>query len=250
MAKKLNMTVGRFQPFTQGHLNMVNEGEAPCIIYRIGSSNKVPTSLSGFKVGGRKISKQSVERVVQYIDNPTSELSEQEKELLKRPFTDELIDKELEIVKRNNKFVLDVIPVKNAFDAIDRFNKFITEHPEYEPQYWMCGDDRVDNYKEMIDKYDELETELGSGKNIPNVLKGRLVPNIGKGRTKGVSGTAVRASILNKDKAAFSRIMPKGVDSMFDTFTGAFDNFRDLLSKLVNESYISLSDYLNESLQS
>lgn len=33
------MTIGRFQPFTQGHLNMVNEGDAPCIIYRMNSSD-------------------------------------------------------------------------------------------------------------------------------------------------------------------------------------------------------------------
>ena len=32
MKKKLNITVGRFQPFTQGHLNMINECEAPYIL--------------------------------------------------------------------------------------------------------------------------------------------------------------------------------------------------------------------------
>ena len=33
--EKINMTVGRFQPFTKGHLNMVIEGDAPCIVYQI-----------------------------------------------------------------------------------------------------------------------------------------------------------------------------------------------------------------------
>ena len=38
MKKKLNMTVGRFQPLTQGHLNMINEGDAPCIEKTISKS--------------------------------------------------------------------------------------------------------------------------------------------------------------------------------------------------------------------
>ena len=247
--QKINMTIGRFQPFTQGHLNMVNEGDGPCIIYRINSSNKLPSSLNDLKVSGRKVKPESIKNVIQYINNPTGDLTEQEKELLKRPFTNELIDKELNIVKRNNKNIIDVVPVKNMFDALDRFNAFCTEHPEYEPQYWMCGDDRVDQYTAMIDKYDELETELGSGQKLPNVLKGKLITNIGKGRTKGVSGTAVRASILNKDKSTFSRIMPRGVDGMFDDFVNAFDDFKTQLQKIIKEHrMMSLKEYIFENI--
>lgn len=32
MKSKLDIVVGIFQPFTQGHLNMINEGEAPYIL--------------------------------------------------------------------------------------------------------------------------------------------------------------------------------------------------------------------------
>ena len=32
------MVVGIFQPFTQGHLNMINEGEAPYIVKTISKS--------------------------------------------------------------------------------------------------------------------------------------------------------------------------------------------------------------------
>lgn len=245
--QKINMTIGRFQPFTQGHLNMVNEGDGPCIIYRINSSNKLPSSLNDLKVSGRRVKSESIKNVIRYINDPTYDLTEQEKELLKRPFTNELIDKELNIVKHNNKNIIDVVPVKNMFDALDRFNAFCTEHPEYEPQYWMCGDDRVDQYTAMIDKYDELETELGSNQKLPNILKGKLITNIGKGRTKGVSGTAVRTSILNKDKSTFSRIMPQGVDGMFNDFVNAFERFRDILSGFIKESS-SLKYYLLESL--
>lgn len=242
------MTIGRFQPFTQGHLNMVNEGDAPCIVYRINSTNKMPTSLGALKVQNRKVKKESIEKVIQYINDPTGDLTEQEKELLKRPFTNELINKELDIIKRNNKNIIAVVPVINAYDALFRFNAFITEHPEYEPQYWMCGDDRVDRFSEMIGKYDELPTELNGSKKLPNILDGRLTTNIGKGRTKGVSGTAVRASIISKDKAAFSNIMPRGVDGMFDDFVNAFEEFKGILAGLIKESKLNLAEFIKENL--
>ena len=238
------MTIGRFQPFTQGHLNMINEGNGPCIVYRINSSGKIPETLKGFKVGGRVIKADSVKTVANYIDNPEGDLSTQEKELLKRPFTNELIEKELDIVKKNNKNIIDVIPVINMFDALIQFNKFMTDNADqYEPQYLMCGDDRAEAYAENIDKYDELDDAWQSGKKIPNVLKGKLKVNIGKGRTEGVSGTDVRKAILNKDKSAFEKIMPKGVGKMFDEFIEAFDKFKEQLQGLIKESKV-FSNYI------
>ena len=251
MAKqKLNMTIGRFQPFTQGHLNMVNEGDGPCIIFRINSSNKsIERKRKGIKIGSKSWTDESVNNVIAYIDNPTGDLTEQEKELLKRPFTNELIDKEFELVKKNNKNIIDVIPVVNMFEAVARFNKFILDNSDkYEPQYWMCGDDRVDEYSALIDKYDKLAVERG-GEEFDNVLKGKLNTNIGKGRTEGVSGTAVRKSILNKDKAAFEKIMPNGVGSMFDDFTKAFDDFKEQLQNIIKEhKTATLKEYILEKL--
>ena len=245
------MTIGRFQPMTVGHNNMIIEGDAPCIVYRINSSNKIPNNIKGWKVGGRVVKKEAIQHVINYLnDGGKGELTEQEKELLKRPFTNELIDKELQIVKKSNKNIIDVIPVVNMFDALMKFNKFITDHAdEYEPQYLMCGDDRADAYKENIDKYDELDDDWNSGKKIPNVLKGVLKVNTGKGRIEGVSGTAVRKAIITKDKGAFEKIMPKGVGSMFNDFINAFDEFKDKLKGLIKESkMMTLKEYIYESL--
>ncbi len=252
--QKLNMTIGRFQPFTQGHLNMVNEGEGPCIIYRINSSNKtIERKKKGIKIGSKSWTDESVNNVIAYIDNPTGDLTEQEKELLKRPFTNELIDKELEIIKKSNKNIIDVIPVTHVYDALGRYNAFLTEHSdEYEVGDWMCGDDRKDDFEdnlEKMSKYTELETEFKSGKTYPNILIGKLKVNTGKGRTEGVSGTAVRKSILNKDKAAFEKIMPKGVGSMFDDFTKAFDDFKEQLQNIIKEhKMMTLKEYIFENI--
>lgn len=252
--KKLNIAIGRFQPFTQGHLNMINEGDGPCIIYRINSSNKtIERKKKGIKIGSKSWTDESVNKVIEYIDNPTSDLTEQEKELLKRPFTNELIDKELEIVKKANKNIIDVVPVVNIYDALGKYNQFITEHSdEYEVGDWMCGDDRKDDYEKNVEglsKYTELEVEFKSGKTLPNILIGKLKVNTGKGRTEGVSGTAVRKAILNKDKAAFEKIMPKGVGSMFNDFINAFDNFKSQLQNIIKEhKMMTLKEYIIESL--
>lgn len=243
-SNKVNITIGRFQPFTKGHLNMILEGELPCIVYRINSS-KSDEDINKPKVKGKVVKKDSIANVVNYVKNGgEGELNETEKELLKRPFTNELIEKEFDVLKRQyKKQFVDIIYVKNAYEALADFASKVAEGL-YEPNYLMCGDDRLDNYTKLIEDTKIWKTLTGD---CENVLKGKLKPNIGKGRTEGVSGTAVRKSIIKKDKSAFSSIMPNGVDSMFDSFVDAFETFVAVLSKNISESR-TLTDYLIESL--
>ena len=242
--EKLNMTVGRFQPFTQGHLNMVNEGNAKCIVYQIKPAG-IPENLKGWKVNNKTVKKSELENIINYIkSNGNGELTEHEKDIMKRPFSNELVAKELDIVKQNTSNILEIVYVKNMYDALMRFNKFCTDNSDkYEPQYWMCGDDRVDAYEKEISHYDELETEFNSGIKIPNILIGKLKTNTGKGRTEGISGTAVRKSIITNDKSTFTKIMPKGVDKMFNDFRLAFDNFMTKIQDMIKE-HLSLKDYI------
>jgi hypothetical protein len=248
MANKVNITIGRFQPFTQGHLNMIMEGEAPCIVYRINSS-KADEDTSKIKVKGKVVKKDEIKHAIEYIDNNgEGNLSETEKEILKRPFTNALIEKELEIVKQSNKkYFEDVIYVKNAYEAIADFAYKVSQGL-YEPQYLMCGDDRVDNYTKMIESDKPWKTV--DGQECENVLKGKMTVNIGKGRTEGVSGTAVRQSIIKGDKSAFAKIMPNGADRMFDDFVAAFKTFRQTLSDTINEyiNFTTLRDFITESV--
>ena len=116
-----------------------------------------------------------------------------------------------------------MIYVKNAYDAIADFAYKVSQGL-YEPNYLMCGDDRIDTYTKMIESDKPWKT--ADGNECENVLKGKMTVNIGKGRTEGVSGTAVRASIIKNDKAAFSRIMPNGADRMFDDFVTAFKSVK------------------------
>ena len=248
MANKVNITIGRFQPFTQGHLNMIIEGGAPCIVYRINSS-KADEDTSKIKIKGKVVKKDEIKHAIEYIDNNgEGKLTETEKEILKRPFTNALIEKELEIVKQSNKkYFVDIIYVKNAYEAIADFAYKVSQGL-YEPQYLMCGDDRVDNYTRMIESDKPWKTV--DGQECENVLKGKMTINIGKGRTEGVSGTAVRQSIIKGDKSAFTKIMPNGADRMFDDFVAAFKTFRQTLSDTINEyiNFTSLRDFITESV--
>ena len=248
MANKVNITIGRFQPFTQGHLNMIIEGDAPCIVYRINSS-KADEDTSKIKVKGKVVKKDEIKHAIEYIDNNgDGNLSETEKEILKRPFTNALIEKELEIVKQSNKkYFVDVIYVKNAYEAIADFAYKVSQGL-YEPQYLMCGDDRIDTYTKMIESDKPWKTV--DGQECENVLKGKMTVNIGKGRTEGVSGTAVRQSIIKGDKSAFAKIMPNGADRMFDDFVAAFKTFRQTLSDTINEyiNFTTLRDFIIESV--
>lgn len=246
--KKVNITIGRFQPFTKGHLNMVTEGDLPCIVYRINSS-KNDEDFTKIKVKGKVVKKADIQSVLAYLDNNgEGNLTDTQKEILKRPFTNDLIEKELEIVKRSNKkYFEDVIYVTNAYEAIADFASKVAEGL-YEPNYLMCGDDRVDTYSKMINSDKPWKTP--DGKEVENVLKGKLEVNIGKGRTEGVSGTAVRASIIKNDKSAFAKIMPAGADAMFEDFVAAFKTFKETLANTVNEyhNFVQLADFITESI--
>lgn len=244
MAKKVNITIGRFQPFTQGHLNMIKEGDLPCIVYRI-NSGKSDSDFTKIKVKGKVLKKESISNVVKYLDDPKSiTLNETEKEVLKRPFTNELVERELEIIKKTNKqYFEDVVYVRNAYEAVADFNQRVSKG-EYEPCYLMCGDDRVEAYNKLLS---EEVFKTVDGQSTENVLMGKLTPNIGKGRTKGVSGTDVRNSIITRNQSKFNSIMPSGVSQMFDEFVGAFEEFKEHLKQSVKESS-RLSYFIKESL--
>lgn len=254
--EKLNLAIGRFQPFTQGHLNMVNEGEAKCIIYQMTSADVEPTVVArtgNVKFGSKTFKQDVVKNAIAYLKGEKVSLDESAKELVKRPFTTKLVEKEFDIIKKNNPNILDVVYVKQWFDAVGHFNKFILDNKDkYEAQYLMCGDDRKDEYQDLLDKYvtpgEDISIVARSDEKYQNLIS-QLEVNTGKGRTDGVSGTAVRQSILDNDKTTFAKIMPKGTDALFNDFVNSFKDFADKLQGFVKESRIrmkSLKDYIME----
>ena len=191
--KQVNLTIGRFQPFTNGHLRMCRDGYL---------KNGLPTVVC--MIATKK---------------PDS----------KHPFSNDLIQRELEIVSEKYPEILDVILVNRA-DIVET-GQALHDHG-YEPKLWLCGDDRVQKYRQQA-KNQKYHTD--------GYLPDDFDVYTGTGRIEGVSATEVRNALRSNDYHKFIELMPKGTDKMFNMF-------RDELLKVTETQHISLSDYLVESL--
>lgn len=146
----------------------------------------------------------------------------------KHPFSDKLIAKEMEIVKKNYDFIAEIYPA-NAADIVKMGQKLQEEG--YTAHLWLCGDDREAQFKRQAEnpKYRDMG-------HFPD----DFTTYTGTGRTEGVSGTAVRNSLKNNDKDEFVKLMPKGTDKMFDELQEAVDKIVESKSNMM-----SLAEYIN-----
>lgn len=192
--KRCNIALGRFQPFTKGHLQMLRDGY---------DKNGLPAVV--FMISNKKYDS-------------------------KHPFSDNLIKRELEIIKRNNSFIMDIISADNA-DIVKIGQEL--HRRGYEAQLWLCGGDREAGFKRQAEnpKYRELG-------HFPDTF----TTYTGTGRSEGVSGTAVRDALRIGDKEAFTKLVPAGVAGMFSEFKEAIAAVKESLSM------VSLVDYIKESL--
>lgn len=193
--KKVNVAIGRFQPFTKGHLQMLKDGY---------DKNGLPAVV--FMIANTKFDK-------------------------KHPFTDELIAKEMDILKKEYDFVEATFPCKNA----DMINMGQVLHENgYEAQLWLCGDDREASFKRMC----QNERYRKEGFYPDN-----FTTYTGTGRTEGVSGTAVRQTLADDDVAAFKKLMPNGTDKLFKKLREQLMNVSESVSMADLAQFVS---YINE----
>ena len=188
--KPCNVALGRFQPFTKGHLQMLKDGF---------DKNGYPAVV--FMIANKKFDS-------------------------KHPFSDELIAKEMAIVKKNYDFVAETVPATSA--DIVKIGQKLAEMG-YEAHLWLCGDDREAAFKRQAEnpKYREQ-----------GQFPDDFTTYTGTGRTEGVSGTAVRESIKADDKKKFESLMPKGTSDMFDEFKEAISQVKESMKDL--ENYIRI----------
>lgn len=114
--KKVNIIIGRFQPFTYGHLKCVEEA---------------------WKV-------KHLKTVVVMIDTPDSKVD------AKHPFPSSLLMPIYKEVFTKTGKIVDIILVKSA-DIVKIGEEL--QSRGYEIGSWACGTDRVDAYQKMSDKY-------------------------------------------------------------------------------------------------
>ena len=109
--KHVNIILGRFQPFTKGHLKMIEEG------YK---ENGLPT-------------------VILHISNKKFDD--------KHPFSDELIKEEIDLIREKSKnTIIDHFYIVNA--DIAKIASICHEN-NYEPVLWLCGSDRFEIYSKQ-----------------------------------------------------------------------------------------------------
>ncbi len=118
MTKKVNIMIGRFQPFTNGHMK--------CIDYAY--------------------EKLGIPTIIAMIYTPESKVDE------KHPFPSSLILPLYKEMFNNNPKIADIIMVKNA--NIVEIGETVYNNG-YQIASWTCGTDRVDSYGRMAEKYKE-----------------------------------------------------------------------------------------------
>ena len=189
--KKVNICLGRFMPFTKGHYKMIEYGL---------KHNGLPTVI--FMISNKKMDK-------------------------KHPFSDELIQKEMDMLKKSLKGIENTVYVSSA--DIVKLGQWCHEN-NYEPQLWITGSDRLAAYKRQAEnpKYQDLG-------HFPSSFTTLEVPRT----DEDISATKVREAIMNDDLDTFKKMMPEGTEKLFD-------DFKEALSQ-VKECKVSLVDYIQES---
>lgn len=188
--KKVNICLGRFMPFTKGHYKMIEYGL---------KHNGLPTVI--FMISNKKMDK-------------------------KHPFSDELIQKEMDMLKKSLKGIENTVYVSSA--DIVKLGKWCYEN-NYEPQLWITGSDRLAAYKRQAEnpKYQDLG-------HFPSSFTTLEVPRT----DEDISATKVREAISNNDLDSFKKMMPEGTKKLFDDFKEALSH--------IKECKISLVDYIEE----
>lgn len=188
--KKVNICLGRFMPFTKGHYKMIEYGL---------KHNGLPTVI--FMISNKKMDK-------------------------KHPFSDELIQKEMDMLKKSLKGIENTAYVSSA--DIVKLGQWCYEN-NYEPQFWITGSDRLAAYKRQAEnpKYQDLG-------HFPSSFTTLEVPRT----DEDISATKVREAIMNDDLDTFKKMMPEGTEKFFD-------EFKEALSE-IKECKVSLTDYIQE----
>ena len=185
------MCLGRFMPFTKGHYKMIEYGL---------KHNGLPTVI--FMISNKKMDK-------------------------KHPFSDELMQKEMDMLKKSLKGIENTVYVSSA--DIVKLGQWCYEN-NYEPQLWITGSDRLVAYKRQAEnpKYQDLG-------HFPSSFTTLEVPRT----DEDISATKVREAIANNDLDLFKKMMPEGTEKLVG-------DFKEALSQ-VKECKISLEDYVKES---
>lgn len=183
--KKVNIFCGRFQPFHKGHLKCCEDA---------------------YKRNGYPV-------FIFYIPNKQFDI--------RKPFDDKLLEKEYNILTKEYDYI-------EGFDWMQfpqpvRMCRVLKENG-YEAVLWLSGEDRVDNYKKLLNSkaINSIINELQV--NVPEIF---ITNRYG-------SATEVREAIKNDNKKRYIELMPKCTEDLYNEFKEQIDNINESSKKLIN----------------
>lgn len=233
--QEVRVCLGRFQPFTLGHLKMA--------IYKdLKGPDKEQQDKLREQPNLEEISKQKT--IILAVSTPDDKVD------TRHPFNDDLMKKEFELVKKNYKDdIEDVLYVSSA--DICAWGELIKKSG-YKASVWLTGSDEFSFYKGMAIKVPEYEEHNRNNKDCKDAYtKSFYVEEIERTEDKdfvsSISGTKVRQSLLDGDKELFTKMMPKGADKYFDEFKEKVENAPEPKKK---ESKKSLKNKIKENMKS
>lgn len=117
--ERVNIMIGRFQPFTKGHYSCIRAAK---------NIKNLPTVICMINVSPTKVDKR-------------------------HPFPSEMLSDLYSELFKNNEDIAEVVSIKSA-DIVYIAN--MLRSYGYEIASWTCGSDRFDEYSRMARKYHEL----------------------------------------------------------------------------------------------
>lgn len=247
--KQVKIILGRFQPFHLGHLTIAT-------LSKLNGPDAEQKNKLREQPDLKEVEKQKT--IILAVSTP------KEKVDARHPFEDDIMKKEFEIIKKNYKEIEDVLYVKSA--DICAWGE-ILKQKGYQASIWITGSDEFAFYKGMALKVPEYEEHNRDNRDFKDACaKSFYVEEVKRNDNSDnfietISGTKVREALKNDDKETFSKMMPKGVDSLFDEFKEAVLNAPEPKPKKTNKikecrltTYMeannikSLSEYAKEKL--
>lgn len=238
--QQVKVCVGRFQPFTKGHLKMATFSD-------LKGPDKEQADKLREQPDLKEISKLKTVILSIYVDKAKVDT--------RHPFDAELMKDEMELIKKNYKEVEDVLYVASA--DICAWGEMLKEKG-YQAAVWLTGSDEAPRYAPMAIKVPDYEISNRDNRDVKDAFtKSFYVESIertdeGDDFIATISGTKVRQALKDEDKEYFKKAMPDGVDRLFDKFREAVINAPEPVKKTtkrkVKEGMRSLRDMVFEAI--
>ena len=232
--KQVKVCLGRFQPFTLGHLKMAT--------YRnLQGPDVEQKECLREQPDLKEISKQKT--IILAVSTPASKVDS------RHPFSDAIMKEEFDLIKeRYSDDIEDVIYVKSA--DICAWGEILKSRG-YQASVWLTGSDEFKMYKSMAIKVPEYEIQNRYNYDCKDAYtKSFYVEKIERTNdgdfVSSISGTKVRKALIENDEELFAKMMPKGASKYFKKFRDNIMSISNIKEHKSNRIFMSFKRFILE----